>query len=559
MLDPVIYEYKLEHFFDLHKTTTVRCCEFVVHRQRFMPHKADKLYPVVPSEEKSSPFKEWVGYKYCTPHNTFDLRRLFPEGVPSQLLAPEVICETEKNIRIEKWAQSLPVDKIVELKDLEDAEYPSHPEQKIRGRRVLEFSTNNIDRPALVTNTSVVTTPAQVGGRPSSTQDLSDGNCWIDGGSIILKDVKKSVISESNHATTQKHEFKKSHGQESLLAQVAKTQTQHTGLCKPTYSAALSGPATGVEIEKISAAPAVPFQPEGDQAIKELDTFFNAPYGQEKTLLCDDIEYVPYAVLEPSKVARPSPKVVLQTRDEVSSRVYHNTMNQQKPRVGKGGIRSRINSSSPKAPSVSRSTPTPEMVVEPPQALLDQVTQGLLSVLQLARGYNGRVSLKAEIGRFLISRVHERLIGSEDLPKSCSIDAMSKFLGQPKVFTKADGKPYVYPLVEFTSLITTTPAEMQYIVDLRYSNGDRMWHTAADRSVSYEIACGDLKTSAGFNLEVDGENFTTTARNFDEILGNVDVHCTLRNWDYRIIARGSKPCGGFDGFAKQVVGTLYVP
>jgi hypothetical protein len=234
---------------------------------------------------------------------------------------------------------------------------------------------------------------------------------------------------------------------------------------------------------------------------------------------------------------------IVREETEVKSRVFHQTMRQGAPRIDKG--KCRASSSSPAAKvdkgkgRAPLSPPAPvgfvDLNLKNITKLFDNEMEANANIILASlRNYHGEISLKCHFGRMLIKPFGPSLTHSLEKPCSHPTENMRELL------LKNPRK------VNFTKAITTLPADVQFLLDMRITDtNQRIWGDAIEWTVTYEYICCDHeyydgKCVPGFVIEMDADSFETKVKSSPFNFGNLNVHCTLRNWDYLISATGSR-------------------
>jgi hypothetical protein len=218
-------------------------------------------------------------------------------------------------------------------------------------------------------------------------------------------------------------------------------------------------------------------------------------------------------------------------------------MRQGAPRMDKGKGRA---SSSPPPAKVDKGKGRALLSPPPPVAFADvdpsNTTIGFVNemeanantILASLRNYHGEISLKCHFGRVLIKQFGPSITHS--LEKQYSHPAgyvQELLLRNPRK-------------VNFTKAITTLSADVQFLLNMRIEEtNQQIWGEAVEWTVTYEYICCDHedyngKCAPGFVIEMDADSFGTKVKSAPFNFGNLNVHCTLRNWDYLISATGSR-------------------
>ncbi|KAK7757727.1 hypothetical protein SLS62_000105 [Diatrype stigma] len=263
---------------------------------------------------------------------------------------------------------------------------------------------------------------------------------------------------------------------------------------------------------------------------------------------------------------------------EKNSRQYHNTMLQ------KAGSRPGKANDRPKSPNVPRATasrsnltqakPRKALAQSKPQEstgptkpsnkkdldpeLLSDLTESLAKVLKPLKIFPGKLSLKAQIGRFCFTKVNKDLI---QLPnpgapvQNQDPYSLKRLLDLHHVGPKG---------LWFTRMLTTHGGDANHIAWLKESDGTRMWSPdpTGRRSV-YQFPCAargaDDQVLFCFTLEVDSSDFSYRILHIDEKPHRLFVHCLKRSWDFQLELSTTqdleKTC---ESFARDLVDSLCV-
>lgn len=232
----------------------------------------------------------------------------------------------------------------------------------------------------------------------------------------------------------------------------------------------------------------------------------------------------------------------LQKDSEVESREYHTTMRQKASRGQWDGDR-------------FIPPPLPNYLIKP---FIDQLEASTLNILDTMRSWPGEVKLVAQFGRAWVSRYSHRQFASDSAHMPW-IDA-NKF--SKKLLEIDNG----WPIIDMTDLLTTLPADIQYLIDLAMLKGNPYWNPRPMWSISYQFQCRDLNPNSPtylnerFMLEIDAESFAYKVHTLPQRFGDCYVHCMKRNWDYRISGIGTKDLASeYGSFAENLIKTLYIP
>ncbi|KAK8032824.1 hypothetical protein PG991_002222 [Apiospora marii] len=230
---------------------------------------------------------------------------------------------------------------------------------------------------------------------------------------------------------------------------------------------------------------------------------------------------------------------------EQKSREFHATMDQRAPSR-------RSKSRSTQSSTAQKPDPNPEVI--------GKVSNKLVKILEPLRMFQGTISLKAELGRFIFINVNHAHIslphGGNGPPRRKSPDEMETGLG--------GHSEYKAPI--FTRVVSLSGGDMNYINDLR-EPGDassRTWKPLR-KSVIYEFRCKTStvgkKSRACFIIDVNAEDFSFRIRPDpkDGSQCGVFMHCLSRTFDIQFTVETApylpETCRAF---AQELVDSLTV-
>lgn len=217
-------------------------------------------------------------------------------------------------------------------------------------------------------------------------------------------------------------------------------------------------------------------------------------------------------------------------QDEPSTRIFHHTMRQKAPAISKANFFKG-------APST----------INPSHECLESVERRLGQILSQMRSYGGNLTLKAELGRFMILK---------------NMDG--HFIYNPENYNSVDIHQAEIALsaarTDFTKLVTMLPAEAQFVLEMKDDRGQRMWKDQPTvwPQLRYVFSCRDKTSNTWFTIEMDGESHSVEVKSESYTFGIVNVHGTLRNWDFRIIGQGSESSEHED-WVKEFVTSISIP
>ncbi|KAI1206487.1 uncharacterized protein F4807DRAFT_470226 [Annulohypoxylon truncatum] len=222
--------------------------------------------------------------------------------------------------------------------------------------------------------------------------------------------------------------------------------------------------------------------------------------------------------------------------DSSKSPTFHSTMRQQ----ASARTTRRLNPSLGKVKASE----------DPAPQLIGAMSQKIVRMMSSLEVFHGRVSLKAEIGRFCLTKINRGYVQAQGQ-------------GEPLQDIKvALDKHHTNPRdVMFTNVLTAEGADANYIAFMKDSLGKRIW-TGDTRRTVYEITCCALTADnkyCRFVIEVDGDDFTCQVRPFPTDSCSLFVHCPKRSWDFKVALAKSQDLGeDFAGFAKDLIRSMRV-
>lgn len=190
-----------------------------------------------------------------------------------------------------------------------------------------------------------------------------------------------------------------------------------------------------------------------------------------------------------------------------------------------------------------------------PDPLMMKVYGHMSTILEPLRLFQGSVTLKAEIGRFILTKINSQHISMPDFShnKAKSIEDMEKSLAR-----HTDVRDQW-----FTKILTLSGGDANYMVNQSQDghSSSKMW-LCKKREVFYEFWCmtrGESGKKHYFFLNVNANDFSYNLRAQDTKISRVSVHCMKRQFDFRLVVESAhdieKNCGNF---AKEVIASLKV-
>ncbi|POS87467.1 hypothetical protein EPUL_001041 [Erysiphe pulchra] len=154
------------------------------------------------------------------------------------------------------------------------------------------------------------------------------------------------------------------------------------------------------------------------------------------------------------------------------------------------------------------------------------------SMMKNLRAFKGELSVEAQFGRIIIHGIKDMYVSKKgESEKTYDEESARRILNEPELNMLAPN---------FTKIITTIPAEIQFISDMKDSHGFKCWlQEEKDLSSFYELYFLDKNVLQNnkFMIEINTENFECRIKTTSEF-GILYVHGTTRIWDFRISATG---------------------
>ncbi|KAI1658377.1 hypothetical protein F4813DRAFT_356607 [Daldinia decipiens] len=192
---------------------------------------------------------------------------------------------------------------------------------------------------------------------------------------------------------------------------------------------------------------------------------------------------------------------------------------------------------------------------DPDPELTQAIVKKLVRMMGSLETFTGKVSLKAELGRFCLTKVnhnHVWLKGSACQDKVKSLQDVKEILDRHHVRPKD---------VIFTKFLTGDGEDANHITFAHDSFRRRLWVPTARRTV-YEIYCrvktADEKVHK-LALEVDAKELTY--RIYERGGGScaVFVHCPMRVWDFQVTLTKSQDLGlTYREFAEDLINNMSI-
>ena len=240
---------------------------------------------------------------------------------------------------------------------------------------------------------------------------------------------------------------------------------------------------------------------------------------------------------------------------EKETRQLHNTMRQNAGSRNRGPKnRSKTQRGPTSSERVSGATSQSVSVQQTHRSeLVSGVNTTLVDILKPLRAYVGKVSVKAQLGRFSFMNVTKPYVlsGPEGGPQHCEPATMKNSL---------DSRHSALNSIWFTSILTTEGSEANLIANIKEADGTRMWNPL-NRRAFYVFPC-TATTATGkvdFFVEVDASNFNYRVQLQDDRPTKLFMHCLVRYWDFQLTVSATPNLQQVhETFAKDLVSSLAV-
>jgi hypothetical protein len=215
------------------------------------------------------------------------------------------------------------------------------------------------------------------------------------------------------------------------------------------------------------------------------------------------------------------------------------------------------------SPSASRASQpkgdTRPFVQDPASGFATEADTSFRSLMKGLQGFPGEIIVQAEFGRIILRKIDPSFVTSDNNLESFP---QKEILAQLLPNSGKAGNP---GRAFFSSILTTLSTDATYLVGMKNRTGTPIWEqNAAETSVIYEISCHDEGLSGWnpFSIEIDGSTFNTRIKTRYDF-GAINVHGTLRHWDFRIVAFGFGDDAQneklYGDFARAIQQSLYIP
>ncbi|KAI1650466.1 uncharacterized protein F4817DRAFT_312835 [Daldinia loculata] len=192
---------------------------------------------------------------------------------------------------------------------------------------------------------------------------------------------------------------------------------------------------------------------------------------------------------------------------------------------------------------------------DPDPELTQAIAKKLVRMMGSLETFTGKVSLKAELGRFCLTKVNRNHVCLKDSAwedKVKSLQDMKEMLDRHHVRPRD---------VIFTNFLTGDGEDANYIAYAEDSSKQRLWALTTRHTV-YEIHCrvktADEKVHK-FTLEVDAKEFTYRIYGLGGDSCAVFVHCPKRMWDFQVTLTKLQDLGlTYGDFAEDLINSMRV-
>ncbi|KAI6246645.1 hypothetical protein HI914_05155 [Erysiphe necator] len=179
------------------------------------------------------------------------------------------------------------------------------------------------------------------------------------------------------------------------------------------------------------------------------------------------------------------------------------------------------------------------------------------SLMKNIRAFRGELVVEAHFGRTMTHGIKDIYISKKgEYEKTYDEETTRRILNESKSNSLTPG---------FTKVITTVPAEIQFIREMKDCHGLNCWsQEKTDWSLYYELYFEDRNFSHNNNfiVEINAQSFVCRAKTISE-LGNLYVHGTTRLWDFRVAATDIKYTDRLDiehsELVEMISTSLFIP
>ncbi|KAK6081739.1 hypothetical protein SCUP234_04514 [Seiridium cupressi] len=186
----------------------------------------------------------------------------------------------------------------------------------------------------------------------------------------------------------------------------------------------------------------------------------------------------------------------------------------------------------------------------------EKIQQHLIGMLEPLRFHQGLVYMRVEIGRFWFTKINWRQITLPGVQGRSNAGVKTVEAMEESLKGHCIAKDFY-----FTKILSLFGGDANHFGNIPYTDASKMWLKGTRRAV-YEFWCATKSDSGGktyFILQIDALTFAYTLRRADSTESDVYVHCSKRDFDFRVVVGASSDiednCGRF---AREVVASLKV-
>ncbi|KAI0900111.1 hypothetical protein F4806DRAFT_278480 [Annulohypoxylon nitens] len=182
--------------------------------------------------------------------------------------------------------------------------------------------------------------------------------------------------------------------------------------------------------------------------------------------------------------------------------------------------------------------------------LIAAMSQKIARMMSSLEVYSGNISLKAQIGRFCITRFNPIYVQNQDK-------------GEPLQNIKGalDKHHTDHRDLLCTNILTAEGTDANYMGLRTDRRGKRVWRSDNRRTV-YQVFCAAAimtDKEVDFVVEIDGSSFNYQIRHMSEESCDLWVHCPKRSWDFKVnLSKSEHLDEDFHGFAKDLIRGMWV-
>lgn len=175
--------------------------------------------------------------------------------------------------------------------------------------------------------------------------------------------------------------------------------------------------------------------------------------------------------------------------------------------------------------------------------LVKETESATAQILQSVRAFKGVVKFEVQIGRILVK------------DEGNAIGRTFSFGEWSTVFaSQAENKVETL----FTHMLPVSDTQMQYLINLRQSNGRRIFgDTPFDSTLRYRFMCRTRSGDEDIILEVSEDGHVKVLGN-PHLVGAINWHFPKRQWDARLAVEAIEPTRDYEESVKTVANTLSI-